>query len=201
MSLKNTADHYGTVARWLHWSIAILFLGAYCAVYYRHWFTEPKTTANTIALQLHLSCGLSAAALVVVRIVWRFMNQQPRLEPGGRVAHLAAHWGHFALYFIMIAAPLTGYLGTGANTKFFFLLDVPNVQSTTAFQTFVVERGGLTFDEFEEPIDVVHKAILGKWIVWLLVVGHALAALYHHFVKRDRTLVKMTGGRTRNALS
>lgn len=54
MKLKNTANEYGLVAKWLHWSTAILFLGAYVSVYYRHWFTEEKTSANWTALQLHL---------------------------------------------------------------------------------------------------------------------------------------------------
>ncbi len=38
----------------------------------------------------------------------------------------------------------------------------------------------------------IHKEILGKWLAWLLIVGHAGAALYHHYVKKDHTLRKMT---------
>jgi cytochrome b561 len=196
MSLKNTAEDYGTVAKWLHWTIAILFIGAYCSVYYRQLLTEPKTTANAIAFQLHLSCGMSVLALVVLRIVWRLMNEPPKLEPGSRFTHLAAHWGHIALYVIMILAPITGYLGTGSNTKYFFLFEIPSFKSTRLFESLVASRG-LTFEEFEKPIDVVHKAILGEWVVWLLVVGHALAALYHHFVLKDRTLLRMTTGMPR----
>jgi len=57
MSLKNTADNYGSIAKWLHWGTAILFLGSYLSVYYRQWFTEAKTPENWTVLQLHLSCG------------------------------------------------------------------------------------------------------------------------------------------------
>ena len=50
----------------------------------------------------------------------------------------------------------------------------------------------MTFKEFEEPIDYVHKELGGEFLVLLLVAGHILAALYHHFIKKDRTLRKMT---------
>jgi len=53
----------------------------------------------------------------------------------------------------------------------------------------------MTFKEFEEPIDYVHNNIGGAWLVWLLILGHVLAALYHHFVKNDHTLQKMTFGK------
>ncbi|WP_414813145.1 hypothetical protein [Pseudoalteromonas sp. R3] len=36
--------------------------------------------------------------------------------------------------------------------------------------------------------------MLGTWLIWMLILGHAAVALYHHFVKRDRTLLKMTHG-------
>ncbi|MBN8764072.1 MAG: hypothetical protein J0I63_13110, partial [Thiobacillus sp.] len=42
-SWANSRERYGSVARALHWSIAVLFLVCYVAVYYRHWFTLPKT--------------------------------------------------------------------------------------------------------------------------------------------------------------
>ena len=32
MSWKNTTENYGTVARWLHWGTALLFLAAYATV-------------------------------------------------------------------------------------------------------------------------------------------------------------------------
>ncbi|MEM7304263.1 MAG: cytochrome b/b6 domain-containing protein, partial [Pseudomonadota bacterium] len=93
MALKNNQYNYGTIAKTFHWTIAALFLAAYCAVYYRHWFTEKQTPENWTALQLHLSIGISIAALVILRIIWRAMNQQPEDEPGSRLAHLAAHIG------------------------------------------------------------------------------------------------------------
>lgn len=195
MDNKNTIQNYGRVARWIHWATALLFLLAYCAVYYRHWFTEKQTPENLLALQLHLSAGISVGVIVVLRIVWRFMNVQPALEPAPLWQQRLAHFAHYLLYAVMILMPLTGYIGTGVATEFFYLFTIPKFEDTWLFDVFVWEYLGLTFKEFEAPIDFFHKEIMGAWLVWVLIVGHAAAALYHHFALKDRTLIKMTKGR------
>ena len=192
MNYKNTAENYGSIAKWLHWGTAVLFLGSYISVYYRHWFTEEKTPENWTALHLHLSIGVTIAVVVALRIAWRITNRAPDLEPGTKLEHLAAHAGHYALYAIMIIMPVTGYVGTGVNTEYFFVFDIPKFEDTQLFTSLVSNRLGITFKEFEEPIDFIHKEILGAWAVWLLILGHVLAALYHQFFKKDRTLNKMT---------
>ncbi len=197
MSTKNTSNNYGSIAKWLHWITAALFLGSYISVYYRHWFTEEKTPENWTALQLHLSIGITLAVVVALRIIWRITNRVPDLEPGTRLEHLAAHAGHYALYAIMIIMPITGYVGTGVNTEYFFMFDIPKFESTQLFVSLVSNGLGITFKEFEEPIDFIHKNILGAWLVWLLILGHVSAALYHHFGKKDRTLQKMTTNKSR----
>jgi cytochrome b561 len=130
MTIKNSAENYGSIAKWLHWGTAVLFLGSYITFYYRDWITEAKTPENWTALQLHLSIGVTIAVLVVLRIIWRIANRAPDLEPGTKLEHLAAHAGHYALYAIMIIMPITGYLGTGANTEFFFMFDIPKFENT-----------------------------------------------------------------------
>lgn len=194
MVLKNTKINYGSIAKWIHWTIVVLFLGSYCAVYFRHWFTEEKTPENWTALQLHLSFGITIAAVVILRIIWRNLNQTPNQETGSKLAHIAAHLGHYALYAVMILMPLTGYIGTGVNTEYFYLFDIPKFESSSLYQILVTNWMGLSFKEFEAPIDYFHKDIMGKWTVWILIAGHVMAAMYHHFVKKDRTLIKMTTG-------
>ena len=193
MVLRNTADNYGSIAKWLHWLTALLFLGSYVTVYYRRWFTEAETPENWTALQLHLSIGVTVAVVVLLRILWRMMNRTPEPEPGSALEHFAAKLGHFALYAIMIIMPVTGYLGTGVAVEFFSLFDIPSFKDTELFATYFGHA--MTFKEFEKPIDFIHKDIFGAWVVWLLILGHVLAALYHQFVKGDRTLQKMTRSR------
>jgi len=192
MTLGNTAENYGTIAKWLHWMTALLFLGAYVSVYYRHWFTEAKTPENWTALQLHLSIGVTIGVVVALRLLWKMANRSPDPEPGSRLDHLAAKAGHLALYAVMVIMPVTGYLGTGVNTEYFFLFDITSFKETEYFIFNYSDT--MTFKEFEKPIDFIHKDIMGAWVVWLLIVGHIAAALYHQFVKKDRTIEKMTRG-------
>lgn len=73
----------------------------------------------------------------------------------------------------MILMTLSGYLGTGVNTELFFLFSVT---------------------KFEALIDFIHKEMMWKWAVWILIQGHAAEAMYHHFVAKAHTLKKMTRG-------
>ena len=182
------------MAKWLHWGTALFFLGSYCAVYYRHWFTEKDTAENWIALQLHLSIGVTLAVIILLRIIWRLTNRPPALEYGPWYEHFAAHAGHLLLYISMVIMVVTGYMGTGVNTEYFLIFDIPKFETTALFNFLVTEQLGLSFKEFEKPIDFIHKDIMGAWVVWLLILGHVSAAMYHHFVKKDRTLYKMTTG-------
>ena len=195
MTIRNSTTSYGSIAKWFHWATAALFLASYIAIYYRHWFTEAKTPENWTALQLHLSIGVTIGVVVMLRILWKVINQNPDLEPGSRIEHLAAKSGHYALYVVMIVMPVTGYIGTGVNTEFFFIFNIPKFESTYLFNMLVTNGLEMTFKEFEKPIDFIHKNIGGAWLVWLLILGHIMAALYHHFVKNDRTLHKMTFGK------
>jgi len=195
MSIRNTAENYGVIAKWLHWITAALFLGAYMSFYYRHWFTEGRSPEGFTALQIHASIGVTVFVVVVLRLLWRFTNRAPNEEPGTKMTHLAAKLGHYALYAIIILMPITGYMGFGGSTNYFFLFEIPRFADTQIFEMLVTNGLGMTFEEFEGPVDFIHKDILGACVVWILIVGHATAALYHHYVLEDRTLKKMTSGK------
>ena len=195
MNIRNTRFAYGSVAKTLHWTIAALILLSYCSVYYRQWFTvEPDDwadwvgTPNYMALQIHLSIGVSIFALVILRILWRLTNPQPELPPGSRIQHLAAHAVHYVLYFFMILMPITGYFGTGADIDY---LNVPQFRETALYNWLVTETLGIAWETFEKPVDFIHKKIGGAIVLWMLILIHAGAALYHHFVKRDDVLKRM----------
>jgi cytochrome b561 len=192
VNFKNTHQNYGLIAKIIHWLTALLFLGAYASVYYRHWFTDAKTPENWNALQIHLSFGITIGVLVLLRIIWRLMNTNPAEEAGTALEHRAAKLGHYALYAIMIIMPITGYLGTGVATEFFFMFDIEKFPNTWVFTQVIQEGLGINFETFEKPIDFIHKEILGAWLVWMLIAGHVMAALLHHLVRKDRTLKKMT---------
>lgn len=185
MPIKNTGDEYGSIAKWLHWITATLFLASYFAIYYRHWFAESELE-NWIAIQLHLSIGITVGLITLLRIIWRFLNQVPESEPGNRFQHFASRVGHYALYAIMIIMPISGYLSISrVNITYILLFDIGSLSDIQIFS-----RLGSMLMTLEEPAAIIHS-YLGAWIVWILILGHIFAALYHHFIKVDRTLYKM----------
>lgn len=200
MRVRNAADRYGAIAKALHWSIALLFLGSYASVYFRQWFTEPKTEPNLAALHLHLSFGITIGVLVLLRVLYRLWDVQPHPLPAPAWQQAAARTVHALLYAAMIVMPITGYLGTGVATEFFGLFVIPKFQDTWLFATLVQGWLGLSFQEFEKPIDVIHKTA-GAWVVWVLIAVHVAGALQHHLVRKDDTLRRMlpdgAAGRTR----
>lgn len=192
MGLYNNKVAYGAVAKWLHWTTAICFLIAYLSFYYGHYFTEVRTADRRFVTGIHTMFGITAGVLVVPRLIWKFMNPQPELEPGPKWQHLASHVAHWVLYFFIIAMPLSGWLGYGGNSvNFFWLVDIPTFRNTALFDWLVVGKMSMDFNTFERPIDYFHKALAGRWIVWVLIFIHIAAALYHHFLQRDDTLKKM----------
>ena len=193
MGLRDDKESYGFISRFFHWFMAFGFLMAYGTVYYRHWFTKIKTGENWTVLQLHLSVGVTLGVLVLLRILWRITSETPTYLMESSYEKRAIKTGHILLYGIMLIAPLTGYLGTGAHTEYFFLFDIPKFESTSLFREMISNGLGMTFAAFEKPMDYIHKTLLGKWFVWLLILGHMGFALHHSFVKKDGTLSKMLG--------
>nr|XP_061806000.1 cytochrome b561 homolog 1-like [Nerophis lumbriciformis] len=193
--IRNSPIAYGSVAKWLHWLTALCFLVAYVAFYYGHWFTEPRTPDRRLITAVHAMFGFSVLIMVLPRLIWKWSNVSPEPDPAPRWQHVTANLAHFALYFFIIAMPLSGWMGYGGRViNMFWLFEIPTFRYTQLFVWLVEGKLGLTWDEWEAPIDFFHKKIAGAWLVWILIGVHAGAALYHHFVQKDNTLRRMLPG-------
>ena len=192
MGLKNTQLEYGSVAKWLHWLTALCFLAAYISVYYGHMFVDLESPQRPTVTRLHAMFGISVGILFLPRIIWNFINPKPKLDPAPAWQHKASKVVHWALYFFILAMPLSGWLGFGAPSfPFFWLFDMPTFHGSALFSPIVEGWLGMTWEQFEEPFDYFHKQIGGPWAAWILVMVHAGAGLYHHYVQKDNTLRKM----------
>lgn len=199
--LKNSAERFGAVAKCFHWTMAVAFILAYIVVYYVIWFIDPETSIKPALfgiepngelvipiLNIHWVLGVSIGVLVIPRLIWRWINVEPSPVPGSALEHLLAKLAHWALYLFMIVMPLTGYLNTYDPTNFGLFI-IPAFRET-AFFHWIATTWQLTAEQVETPIFAIHK-FLGDWVVWVVVLLHIAAALFHHRVRKDATLVRM----------
>lgn len=178
MSLKNTVDRWGGVSQCLHWTITalILLIGLVGLVMGE----LPRSPKYFWVYTAHKSLGLAVLALVVVRIGWRVYAGAPRPVPGTpRWQALLAAATHGAIYLLILAIPMSGWMLDSASglrpLRWFGLVEVPKLVAPD-----------------EALAANAHGA--HEWLFWLLmalVVAHAGAALYHHFIQRDQTLARM----------
>ena len=90
----------------------------------------------------------------------------------------AAHAGHAALYLLMLAIPLTGWLmssAKGFQTVYFGVLPIPDLMSKDK--------------ELGDLLRKVHEAL--NWTLVVTVAGHVAAAVKHHVLDHDDVLVRM----------
>ncbi|ALG91270.1 MULTISPECIES: cytochrome b [Actibacterium] len=187
----STAEQrYSGLAILFHWLTAFLFIVAYVAVYYRIWFTELGTPENLFGIRTHTFAGFSILLIAILRLIWRRVSPPPPHVPGAKIEVFAAKAVHVALYIFMILMPITGYIGLRAPAFPLDQFGLPQFSETALYTIMVTETLGLTWEEFEKPVDALHH-FLGKAVVWVFVVIHAAAALFHHLVRRDAVLSRM----------
>ncbi|WP_026432510.1 cytochrome b [Paracidovorax oryzae] len=192
MQWTNTATRFGALAKFFHWTSAAAFIGAYVVVYYVIWFMDDTSDESLPVLNIHWVLGLIVGFLVLPRLLWRLLDVQPEDPPGTPLEHILAHAAHWGLYGLLVAMPLTGYIGTGAPTDF-GLFTVTGFNDTALF-AWISRTFQVGWEAFEAPVDAVHH-FLGKFVAWAVVLLHVGAALFHHRVRRDDVLTRMLPGR------
>jgi len=180
MALRNSRQDYGSVARVAHWATALFVLLAWPLGQFRDVFT--RGAPRDAGLSVHMALGV--IILFVLRLVWRALDPPPpaiqadRFEPW---LGYAATAGHLLLYALLIATPILGIVmqfSRGQALPVFGLFDIPS--PWTMDRAFFREMLGL------------HE--LAANTLGVVALGHAAAALFHHWALRDRTLARMLPG-------
>lgn len=173
---NNTRRGWGLVSILLHWVGALVIIGLFALGwwmtgldYYDRWYN--------LGPWWHRSLGMLLLLATLMRLGWRFLQPTPEAK-GHRLERLAAHLGHLGLYALMLLVLISGYLISTAEGQ-----------------------GIDVFDAFEVPAlisGLPNQATLAGRVHWysalaliLLSVGHALAALKHHWVDRTDVLSRM----------
>ena len=178
--LSNSKDQWGWISITLHWLTAVLILGLAMVGLL---MTElPNSPFKMQIYAMHKSFGLTVLVLTLLRLAWRFIAGRPdQLLESGRLQTLAAKAVHGALYALLLAMPLSGWLynsASGFALKWFGLITLPKL--FTGFNP-TVKAFALAS----------HETLF--YILAAVLLIHAGAALWHHYAKHDHTLNRMLG--------
>ena len=176
----NASPRFAPGLRRLHWLMAVLILLVYLAIEQRGIF--PRGSGGRVfMMQSHFWLGLSVFVLVFWRLALRHKHGAPPVTPAlPRWQAVPAAAIHLALYAFFIGMPLLGLATAWTDGK-----DVLIPFTQVAIPPLLGENEALAHE-----LEDLHGEI-GELFYWVIGL-HIVAALYHHFIRRDDTLRRMT---------
>jgi cytochrome b561 len=170
-------EKYGTGARVLHWTVALLVVATVPIGITMYAISEGHL--QDVLYVVHESIGLSILTLMLLRLGWRLFRGAPppsaALSPLEVRASQSVHW---LLYALILAMPVTGYVfvvAGGYPLTYFDLFPVPRLMAKHQALSDLAEDAHLTL----------------QWGIYLFVAMHVGAALHHRFVRRNDVLARM----------
>jgi cytochrome b561 len=170
-------SRYTTVAIILHWTVAALVLAQFPLGWWMQEIAKQPPGPRVEAFNLHKSFGMLILAFMLARIAWRLGHPAPALPPMPRWQSRLAHATHMLLYAVLLALPVTGYLGS-------------------AFSGFPVKFFGIALPAWAAK-DVALKDAMSAahwWLGWALAgafVMHISGVAKHAVLDRDGLLRRM----------
>ncbi len=167
--------NYDNVAITLHWLTALLVIIQFALGETWGWFPRPT---RHVMVTTHMSFGILLTLVVLARIVWRFVlrHHVRSLESG--VVRIAAVTVHYVFYVLLAVQAVLGFLSRweGNEAMSFFGLQIPPPFHGSG-------------QKVAHQLQDIHNWV--GWAIIILAIGHASAALYHHYSLKDRVLARM----------
>ena len=165
---------YSLPARFFHWATMLLIIAAWFCVEFKGVF------GSGLGMTLHKSFGVTLFFLVILRLIYRFIDSPPPLNidmPAWQKK--GAHLAHWLLYGLILAQPLAGFLMTqtgGYPTSYFGIFQIPVIFSGSS--------------QLGQTLSFLHEELI--WNVLLgIVILHVGFALRHQFIKKDKLINRM----------
>lgn len=180
----NSANTYGYIAILFHWLVAVILVGMLGLGFYMTGLGDSEISLKFSLYQWHKSFGILVLLLTFARLGWRTFNPAPPpLDVGWRKK--AAKVSHTMLYALTLLVPLAGWMMVSASPW-----NIPTVLFDVVSWPHVPGLAGLEDKaSAEAAFKLVHKTL--AYSTALLVLLHASAAVHHHLMLKDKTLVRM----------
>jgi cytochrome b561 len=169
------AGRYDALAMAFHWITVVLVVAVgVMGLLHDSW---PKTTQR-FWINVHALLGLLLWVLVMVRLGWRRQHTPPVLPAeAGELARRVAGPVHGLLYVLMLVIPIFGIVTFIWHGRVF------------DFGLFQVNFGVRSDRAIFHPTEDIHGYL--AYALFGLIGIHVLAALWHHFFRRDGLLRRM----------
>lgn len=168
---------YSAAAKWLHWIMAALILAQIPAGLALN-RVAPGPTQNRL-YGLHEEFGFVLLLFAILRFVVRWRQGAP--APSASLTTFERHaslWTHRALYFLIVAMPILGWLAIsayGARIDFFGLGSLPALLPKN--------------EPLSKVLFTMHT--IGGFALAALLLLHIGATVYHVAIKRDDVLARI----------
>lgn len=170
---------YSRKARWLHWAMAVLIVLAYGLILSRTQFGKGSEW-RTLVVQSHFWVGIVVLVLAFFRVAERRRHSPPQITPPLEgLLQKAATVSHYLLYAFLFAQPLLGL----------FTVLIEKGALPVPLTPWLIPSPFPLSERFAESLEDLHK-LLGS-IFYYVIALHVIAALWHHFVRKDNTVKRM----------
>jgi cytochrome b561 len=177
MTYGTRTDHYPPSSKLLHWLIAACVLTT-APVAIAMGRVSPGPTQDFL-YNFHKSLGVLILALMILRLINRIVLGAPIPDPSiERWQKTVSSAVHGALYSLLLAMPIVGYVANsayGAPTPFFGLFNLPAIVGKN--------------EPLSEQLFALHRWT--GFVLIFLVLMHIGAALFHNVIRRDTVLQRM----------
>lgn len=172
--VSTDARRYDATTMFFHWATAVLVVTQWLGAQTIDWF--PRGPLRVDARSVHITVGVTLAALLAARLLWRATRGRrlPLADEGA--LNLVAKGTHWGLYALLAAMVLVGmFLTWTCGDSIFNLFSIP-----------AYDPGN---KDLPHQVQEVH-ATLG-WLILALAGLHAGAALVHRYFWHDAVLGRM----------
>jgi cytochrome b561 len=173
---RNSKKGYGLWSIVMHWFSAVVVITMFVwgvwmvdLGFYDVWYKA--------APAYHKSAGLLLSLIVLLRVVVKTKQTRPQ-RLGSAWEQRLAGLAHGLLYTLLGCLFLSGYLISTADGR-----------GIEVFNWFVIPSLGEWFANQEDIAGLAHQWLAYSLLV--MIVLHAFAAIKHHVVNKDKTLIRM----------